>query len=97
MAVFIFCIVSGAWCLYNFVTLLHPEWMLPFFRIAGDASPLLRVVNMIALNWSPIIGVVLLIFGVVGLKVHDNSTNNFEAFKYFMAAFAFIMAFALML
>lgn len=97
MATFIFCIASGIWCVYNFITYIYPEWMLPFFRIAGDASPLLRVVNMLCLNWSSIIGGVLIIFGVVGLFVRENETNNFESFKYFMCVFAFLMSVGLML
>lgn len=62
--------------------------MLPFFRVAGDSSTLLRVINMLCLNWSPFIGLLLIIFGVVGLKVRESETNNFESFKYFMFVFS---------
>lgn len=97
MASFIVCIVSGLWHIYNFVGYLFPMWELPYFRIAGDNSNMIRVLNMVCLNWSPIIGLMLLAFGVVGVLVRKKEENNFESFKYFMFAFAVISDFLLML
>lgn len=97
MASFIFCIVCGVWHFYNFITYIHPEFMLPFFRLAGDESQMLRVLNMLCLNWSPIIGGLLVAFGVVGIRVHKLEERNFESFKWFMAVVAFISSVGLML
>lgn len=97
MYIYFGCIASGIWHFYNFVTYIHPEWMLPYFRLAGDASPLLRVVNMLCLNWSPIIGTLLIAFGVIGIKFNKSTDVNFETFKWFMFLFALLTAVGLML
>lgn len=97
MIAFVVCIICGLWHFYNFVTYIHPEYMLPFFRLAGDRNALLRVVNMLCLNWSPIIGFLLVGFGVVGTRVYKLEERNFESFKWFMVGFALLSSFGLML
>lgn len=97
MATFIVCIGSSIWHFYNFLGYLFPMWGLPYARLAGDGNAWLRVANMLCLNWSPVIGLLLLVFGVVGVLVRKKEENNFESFKYFMFVFAILSDFGLML
>lgn len=97
MASFVVCIVSAFWHFYNFIGYIFPMWELPYFRIAGESNTLIRVLNMVCLGWSPVIGLMLLVFGVVGILVRKHEENNFESFKYFMFAFALVADVGLML
>lgn len=96
MAAFIACIVAGFWHFYNFITYIHPEWLLPYARVGGEFT-YFRVINMLCLNWSPIIGGLLIIFGVVGIFVHKLDDMNFEQFKWFMVGVGFITSVGLIL
>lgn len=97
MVTFIVCIAAGVWDFYNFITYIRPDFGLPYFCIFKDMSPTIRVVNMLCLNWSPILGALLIIFGVVGLLFREKETNNFHSFKYFMCIFAFLTSVGMML
>lgn len=97
MATFIFCIVAGVWDCYNFITYIRPSFGLPYFCIFKDMSPTIRVLNMMCLSWSPILGVLLIAFGVVGLLFRKKEGYHFESFKYFMFIFALITSIGMML
>lgn len=97
MACFLFCIGCGLWDIYNFLTYIFPAWELPYIVITSQENQICRVINMLCLNWSPVLGGLLIIFGVVGLFCMNRDEFNFESFKYFIVVFAALTSFGMML
>lgn len=95
MFIFIGIIVMGIWSLYNYATMIYP--FLPYLDVYQGGNSLVETVHMVTVKWSPMLGVVFLLVGVLGLIFGKSDENNFSKLKYATFIFGFTVSVVLFL
>lgn len=70
-------LVTGLWNLYNFVSYI---FNLPYICIGGTNS-ILRTLNIVALKWSIVFGLLLTIYSIAGFIFCKKENNTLDQMR----------------